>query len=60
MNAGQDLHHLAQPDPRVRSRFEGRVILRRCAQCRAPIWRTAERFVWQHSVPSRTARLGYW
>lgn len=60
MNAGLDLLHTAQPDVfRGKSRFEGRVIFRRCAECESVIWRTPERFVWSHSVPSRTARLGY-
>lgn len=51
-DASLDLDHLAMPDMRVRSRFEGHVILRRCG-CGAPIWRTAERFVWSHSSPPR-------
>jgi hypothetical protein len=59
VSAGTDLAHTAQPDfLRVRPTFEGRVILSRCATCHGRIWRTAERFIWSHSVPSRTARIG--
>lgn len=58
MSAGTDLQHTAQPDiARVRPTYEGRVIFSRCADCHGLIWRTAERFVWSHSTPSRTARL---
>ena len=58
MSASADLDHTAMPDVfHVRTTFEGRVLFNRCARCHGRIWRTAERFMWQHSIPSRKARL---
>lgn len=56
MSAGTDLSHIGEPVLGGRRWFEGRVILTRC-RCTSIIWRTAERFIWQHSTPSRAERI---
>lgn len=55
--ADLDLRHTAEPILWGQRWFEGNVIFRRCVHCGTIIWRTPERFVWQHSTPPRRARL---
>jgi hypothetical protein len=59
MSAGLDLKHTAQPSmlKGFRTQYVGNVLVNRCVVCNCKIWRTADRFLWSHSTPSRTARI---